>query len=128
MKRNWDIEFYYDKNEYSPVGDWIDHLTNNMQNKNERILLQRIRHMFGLAEIWGPALSMPDGRKLRNIIDPPIWEIRIKTKNYYRIFGTLWQGKLLMLHWIQKDTDDTPTGDIGKAQKNYRDWVKRFGD
>lgn len=125
--KQFDVEFYYDVSERSPVADWIDDLVANDHKKNERILLQRIRHMFNLVQTFGPALSLPDGRKLTGVAEPPIWEIRIKTQNYYRIFWTLWQGNALMLHWIQKDTDKTPPRDIAKAQSNYWDWVRRFG-
>lgn len=123
----FEILFYVDRHEKSSLLEWLHALQVGSKIKNNRVLLAKIRHLFSLLEQHGPRLTMPECRKLVSVVNPPLWELRILTINHYRIFWTLWQGDVLILHWMRKDTAKTPKLDILKAQTHYKDWINRHG-
>lgn len=124
----FNIEFYYNNKNQSPVGDWLETIEQKVSTKYYRVLYKKINHLLHLVEEFGPGLSMPDNLKIEDVSNPPIWELRIKGNNDYRIFWTLWKGSVLLLHWIKKDTNRTSAREFKKCKTFYIDWVNRFGE
>jgi len=72
-------------------------------------------------------LSWPVGLPLVRKLDSDLWEIRSRLRGRTaRIFFTVWEKNLVLLHGIIKKTQRTPLEDLDLARKR-RNEVQRGG-
>ncbi len=107
----WQINYYYNTNNKSPIAEWIDELGNEPKSEIFRI--------FGLLQKYGIRLGLPFVRPIRD----KIYEVRAKDKSgIYRVLYFAHKDKtFVMLHGFQKKTQKTPASDIEIAIKRMRE-------
>ena len=114
----YEIVFYEDKNEKSPVYDFIKELSQKT-DKDSRINLNKINDYIELLSIHGQTLGEP---YIKHIEDD-IWELR-PIKN--RIFFAAWiNGGFILLHHFRKKTQKAPAKEIKQAVRNLKDITER---
>lgn len=105
---NWQIEFYTDSNNSSPVTDFLNTLT-----VEEKV---KIRNQLRLLREFGIQLGMPQARPLKG--HKPLWELRPMPN---RLIYVAMSGKrFVILHAFTKKSQKTPPREIKIAERRYR--------
>ena len=105
------VKFYQSDAGKEPVKEWLKSLCRD----DKRIIGEDIKTVE-----FGWPLGMPLVRKM----DKNLWEVRsdITNKEIARVFFTVKQGLMILLHGIKKKTEKTPSNDLDIA-KDRRDRV-----
>jgi len=99
------VYFYKSPNGNEPVRDWLKHRT--LAEKKE----------IG-EDIKAVEYSWPVGYPQVVKLDRDLWELRTTLPNgISRIFFTIWERYLVLLHSIIKKTQKTPQQDLETAKK-----------
>ena len=116
----FEIIFYKDVNNNSPIEDYIFNLNEKAQSsKSERIKLKKIIQYMALLEEHGVSIGEPYVKH----IDGDIWELRPTAD---RIFFFHWKnGRLVLLHHFIKKTNKTPRKEIEQAMRKQKDFLTR---
>lgn len=105
---NWQIEFFTDSDNKSPVIDFLNTLT-----AAEKV---KIRNQLRLLREFGIQLGMPQARPLKG--QKPLWELRPMPN---RLIYVAMRGKqFVILHAFTKKSQKTPPKEIKIAEKRYR--------
>jgi len=115
------IIFYSDRQGREPVNEYIKELE-NQNTKDARIRLTKIRtYVKALADN-----GLPLRVEVCKHIDGDIWELR-PTKD--RIMFAGWHGGIfVLLHCFEKTGQKTPRREIDRAQREFEDFMERWGD
>ena len=119
----FDLIFYRDGNDNSPIAEYLLKLSKSAQtSKSERIKLKKITQYLELLGKHGVKLGEPYVKH----IEGDIWELRPISD---RIFFFHWQGgKLVLLHHFVKKSNKTPSKEIEQAKRNQKDFLLRSGN
>lgn len=103
------VKFYQSASENEPVKEWLQTLCRD----DKRITGEDIKTVE-----YGWPLGMPLVRKL----EKNLWEVRIEVTNkeIARVFFTVKDGLMVLLHAFKKKSQKTPPNDLDIA-KNWRD-------
>lgn len=108
--------FYRQKNNDSPIQDFLDKLTSKQA--------QKVTWVLKLVEEL-EVVPQSYFKKLVNTDD--LWEIRVQTGNdAFRLLGFLDKGNFVVLtNAFQKKTQKTPSSEINLAESRKRDYLQR---
>jgi len=103
------VKFFKSASGKEPVRDWLKSLS-----KKDRVVIgQDIKTVE-----FGWPLGMPLVRKM----DKDLWEVRcdIGDKSIARVFFTIYDGTMILLHGIKKKSQKTPENElkVAKERKN----------
>lgn len=73
----------------------------------------KITRMILVLEQYGPNLGMPYSKK----IDGDLWELRISGKEAVRIFYTVKENNIILLHIFKKKTEKTSQKELKLARQ-----------
>jgi len=107
MEENYPLKIIFFKTDTGrePVREWIK----GMSSKEKKIIGEDIRT---LQRGW------PLGMPLVKNVDKNVWEIRTKiNKNIYRIFFTLVDGIIVLVHGFVKKTQKIPRNELKLTQE-----------
>ncbi len=119
----FDIIFYKDKNEKSPIVEYLDELqAKSNTDKNARVNREKIlAYMAALAK-YGTRIGKP----IVKHIDGNLWELRPLAN---RIFFFYWKdNKFVMVHYYIKKSQKAPKKELERARKNIKDYLERNGE
>lgn len=107
----WKINYYYNRNNKSPLKEWLDEIGNEPKAEIFRI--------FEMLSKYGIELGLPFVRHIEN----KIYEVRAKDKSgIYRVLYFAHTDKVfVMLHGFQKKTQATPRKEIEIAIKRMKE-------
>jgi phage-related protein len=107
----WNIQYYKNSNNNSPIKEWLDELDNEPKAEIFRI--------FTLLQKYGIELGLPFARPL----EQKIYEVRAKDKSgIYRVLYFAHKDKtFVMLHGFQKKTQATPRRELEIAIKRKKE-------
>lgn len=113
------VHFYKDANGKQPVVEYLLELARG-NDKDSRVKLNKIRDYVKALSTYGLSLGEPYIKHL----DGDIWELRPLRD---RILFVAWQesGGFVLLHQFMKKTQKTPTREIEKAKREYKDILER---
>lgn len=116
---NYEVIFYEDSRERSPVKDFLDELQDDaIQKKSAKQLLSKIIFCIEILERTGSRSGLPYTKYIGN----GIWELR---PSDHRIFFFFWNGnQIVLLHPFRKSTRKSPTREIQKAEREMLDWIE----
>lgn len=105
------VKFYQSASGNEPVKEWLKSLSKD----DKRIIGEDIKTVE-----YGWPLGMPLVRKL----EKDLWEVRsdLTNKEIARVFFTVWNGLMVLLHAFKKKSQKTPSNELEIA-KNRRDRV-----
>jgi phage-related protein len=106
------VNFFLSESRNEPVREWLKGMEKeNTKQIGEDIMLVQFR--------W--PLGMPLVRKMES----DLWEVRskIKSGNISRVFFTVKDGKMVLLHGIIKKSQKTPKKDIDLARSRKNQWL-----
>ena len=105
------VKFYQSASGNEPVKEWLKSLSKD----DKRIIGEDIKTVE-----YGWPLGMPLVRKL----EKDLWEVRsdITNKEIARVFFTIINGLMVLLHAFKKKSEKTPPNELDIA-RNRRDWV-----
>jgi phage-related protein len=114
------IKIYEDKNNHSPVLDYIKELDRKAPNdKDSRVRLGKLLRYFSLLESYGTRAGLPASRHIAD----DIWELRPMND---RFFYAYWKDNtFIILHHFIKKTQKTPPQEIEQAKRNLKDFLER---
>lgn len=99
------VAFYRSESALEPVRNWLKDLT----KEDRRTIGEDIKTVQ-----FGWPLGMPVVRKL----EPGLWEVRSRLNNRIaRVFFTMHQEKMVLLHGVIKKSQRTPTTDLNVARQ-----------
>lgn len=99
------VAFYRSESGLEPVRNWLKDLT----KEDRRTIGEDIKTVQ-----FGWPLGMPVVRKL----EPGLWEVRSRLNNRIaRVFFTMHQEKMVLLHGVIKKSQRTPTTDLNVARQ-----------
>jgi phage-related protein len=106
------VNFYRTQSEIEPVHEWL----RAMSSTDKKIIGEDIK----LVQYRWP-LGMPLIRKMES----NLWEVRSKLSNgnISRIFFTVKNNQMILLHGIIKKSQKTPEKDIELARKRKNQWL-----
>ena len=107
------VDFFLSDSGKQPVRDWLrDMEKEDKKQIGEDIMLVQFR--------W--PLGMPLVRKM----EADLWEVRSKLTNgtISRVFFTVKNGEMILLHGIIKKSQKTPKKDIDLARSRKNKWLK----
>ena len=112
----FEISFYKDERDKSPVEELLDSLDSKTAQKVIWVL-QLIEEHDRIPKTYLKMLVNTDG----------IWEVRIQQgNNIFRLLGFMADGRLIVLtNGFQKKTQKTPKKEIELAEKRKSDWLRR---
>jgi phage-related protein len=103
------VVFYKNVSGREPVREWLKGLSKN----DKKIIGEDIKTVQ-----FGWPIGMPVVRKLEEYL----WEIRTRLDNRIsRIFITIQEGRIILLHGFIKKEQKTPQGDLQLARKRLMD-------
>lgn len=106
----WEVIFYKDKRDNPPLIKFLD----SLQAKESA----KIARSIDLLEEYGLALGIPHIKK----IEQNLWELRIIFGgNIFRIFFSIMQMKIVLLHGFRKKTQKTPRNEIDIAKNRLKE-------
>ena len=85
--------------------------------KQEKKSKTRVIRMILMLGEYGPLLGMPYSRK----IDKDLWELRISGKEAFRVFYTVKEKEIILLHIFKKKTQKMPQREIKIARKRLKE-------
>jgi phage-related protein len=99
------VYFYKSPSGNEPVRDWL----NLMTQEEKKIIGQDIKAV---------EYSWPVGYPQVTKLDKDLWEVRTNLPNgISRVFFTIWENYMVLVHSIIKKTQKTPQQDIDIAKK-----------
>jgi len=99
------VKFYRTESGNEPVREWLSEMT--IQDKK----------LIG-TDIRTVEMGWPKGLPLVRKLDRDLWEVRIKLPNkIVRVFFTVVDGSMILLHGIIKKGQKTPKEDFGLSRK-----------
>lgn len=99
------VAFYRSESGSEPTRNWLKGLT----KEDRRTIGEDIKTVQ-----FGWPLGMPVVRKL----EPGLWEVRSRLNNRIaRVFFTMHQEKMVLLHGVIKKSQRTPTTDLNVARQ-----------
>jgi phage-related protein len=117
----FDVLFYKNKNELSPVLEYIKELLSKT-DKDSRIKANKILDHIDYLREAGQQAKEPYAKHL----DGEIWELRPIRD---RILYAAWDGQsFILLHHFVKKTQKTPSREIKQAKRNLDDYRERSKD
>ena len=105
---NWQIEFFTDNDNSSPVTDFLNTLT-----AEEKV---KIRNQLRLLREFGIQLGMPQARPLKG--HKPLWELRPMPNRL--IYVAMTGRRFVILYAFTKKSQKTPQKEIKIAERRYR--------
>jgi len=110
------VKFYCTESGNEPVREWLS----AMAIQDKKLIGTDIRTV----EMGWPK-GLPLGRKL----DRDLWEVRIKLpKRSLRVFFTVVDGSMVLLHGIIKKHQKTPKEDLGLSKKRRNEVLSGRND
>lgn len=107
-------EFFKEK-ESHPVKEFLELLPKKAMEKVLRFIDVLEEKGFQMPRQYCKKLTHSD-----------LWELIIDHgTNTYRIFFFYYGKTIVLLHGIQKKTEETPRADIELAEKRMKEWLKR---
>ncbi len=103
----WQIEFYTDKRDKSPVTEYIDKLTKEEQAK--------IRNELRLLAEFGPELVMPHARRIKG----KLWELRPGNMRFFYFMYI--EQRFVILHGYRKQSQKAPRQEVDIAMKRMKE-------
>ena len=102
------VQFYKSGNGREPVKEWLKSLT----KEQRRVIGEDIKTVeYG----W------PVGMPLVRLMEKRIWEVRSKfPEGIARVFFTVVESKIILLHGIIKKTNKTPKKDLETTRKRLK--------
>ena len=115
----FEVFFYQDKNENSPLLEYIQDLASKT-DKDSRIKLAKIQDYIKYLQRVGTQVREPYAKHL----DGDLWELRpLRDRILYAAFD----GKsFILLHHFMKKTQKTPKKEIDQAKRNLADYKERM--
>lgn len=115
------VVFYETSKMNSEVRGFLRELNINAKagNKVSAELLDSIQYTVARIRDEGPMAGMPFTRKLRG----GVWELR---PTNYRITYFLFHDSIILLTVFRKQSQQTPSYEIDRAEKRMRDWITRY--
>jgi phage-related protein len=111
-KKKIKVAFYKTPVGNEPVRDWLKDLP------------QDERKTIG-EDIKAVEIAWPVGVPLVKKLDADLWEVRTKLPNRIsRVFFTVWQDFMVLLHSIIKKSQKTPKEDLDLAKKRRNEVFK----
>jgi len=106
------VIFFRTASDREPVREWL----RGMDKEDKKSIGENIK----LVQFRWP-LGMPTVRKL----DPDLWEVRSKLSGgrIARIFFTIKNGEMVLLHGYIKKSQKTPTAELKLARKRKSLWL-----
>lgn len=93
--------------------------------KHDRILQARCKQMFELLGHKGKDICADKKNAVKKIKDK-LYELRIDSA---RVFFFFWyENKIVLLHGFIKKSNKTPETEIDRAEKEYKDFIRRNGN
>ncbi len=116
-EQEWQLIYYSDVHEKSPIREFIAGLDNKTQARLEWSL-QRLQ-----------VLNVQAREPLVKHIEGKIWELRRESDtNIYRVFYFFFTGRqIVLLHGFQKKTEKTPRREVEIAEQRMIDYIEREG-
>ena len=115
------IIFYQNQNGESEVEDYINTLRKQVNNKDNRVKLNKIIAYMNLLSEQGFEIGSPYIKHLED----DIWELRpIRDKI---LFAYYTNNKFLLLTCFMKETQKTPKREIERARRLLKDYKERNG-
>lgn len=112
VKKKIYVAFYKTPAGNEPVRDWLKELP------------QVDRKTIG-EDIKAVEIAWPMGVPLVKKLDDDLWEVRtILPNKISRVFFTVWQGFMVLLHGIIKKSQKTPKEDLDLAKKRRNEVLK----
>ena len=116
----YEIIFYKDKNDNSPIESYIYELSQKQHSKDARIKLKKILEYIGQLKAYGVSAGKP---AIDHITGTDLFELRPTTD---RIFFAYWKDDtFILLHHFAKKTQKTPPREIEQALRNLKDFLER---
>lgn len=110
------VIYFVDRNNRSPVKEFIDKLNKKQQDKI-------VRAIYPIVE-FGIGTHLRNTKKLSGT---DLWEIRTLGKDSLRIIYALEiRDAILILHAFVKKNQKTPTREIAIAEKRLREFKSRY--
>ena len=113
------IVFYQNKNGESEVENYIMSLRKQVNNKDNRVKLNKIVAYINLLEEKGLELGEPYIKHL----EEDIWELRPIRDRI--LFAHSENNTFLLLTYFMKETQKTPKQEIEKAKRLLKDYKER---
>ncbi len=113
------IVFYQNKNGESEVENYIMSLRKQVNNKDNRVKLNKIVAYINLLEEKGLELGEPYIKHL----EEDIWELRPIRDRI--LFAHYENNTFLLLSYFMKETQKTPKQEIEKAKRLLKDYKER---
>lgn len=79
----------------------------------EKPTRSKLLRTLDLLLVFGSTLGLPHSKKLA----PDLYELRIRGQQEIRVFYTLSNNQVFLLHGFVKKTQKTPPQELAKAQK-----------
>lgn len=115
------IIFYQNQNGESEVENYINTLRKQVNNKDNRVKLNKIIAYMNLLSEQGLEIGSPYIKHLED----DIWELRpIRDKI---LFAYYTNNKFLLLTCFMKETQKTPKREIERARRLLKDYKERNG-
>ena len=116
------IIFYQNQNGESEVENYINTLRKQVNNKDNRVKLNKIIAYMNLLSEQGLEIGSPYIKHLED----DIWELRpIRDKI---LFAYYTNNKFLLLTCFMKETQKTPKREIERARRLLKDYKERNGE
>lgn len=113
------IIFYQNQNGESEVENYINTLRKQVNNKDNRVKLNKIIAYINLLSEQGLELGSPYIKHLED----NIWELRpIRDRILFAYYAN---NKFLLLTCFMKETQKTPKREIEKAKRLLKDYKER---
>ncbi|MDR2884367.1 MAG: type II toxin-antitoxin system RelE/ParE family toxin [Deferribacteraceae bacterium] len=115
---------YKDDKGKDEIADLIQDLNSKMAtSKDARIRYKKIMEYIGQLKTYGVSAGKP---AIEHIVGTNLWELR-PTRD--RIFFAYWKGNVfILLHHFTKKTQKTPPQEIKQAERNFKDFIDRYGE
>ena len=115
------IIFYQNQNGESEVEDYINTLRKQVNNKDNRVKLNKIIAYINLLSEQGLEIGSPYIKHLED----DIWELRPIRDRI--LFAYYTNNKFLLLTCFMKETQKTPKREIERARRLLKDYKERNG-
>ena len=115
---------YKDCDENDKITDYIQFLNSKMHtSKDSRIKYKKIMEYIGQLKAYGATIGEPT---MKHIVGTDLWELRPLRD---RILFACWKDDIfILLHHFVKKTNKTPQKEIKQAERNFKDFIERYGE
>jgi phage-related protein len=102
------VRFFKTETGREPVREWL----RSLPNEDKRLIGVDIKTV---------QFAWPLGMPLVRVLSPGIWEVRTRLKNRIsRVFFTVYENQIILLHGFIKKTQKTPKDDLILAIKRMK--------